>query len=493
MEATQGPGTSSEGGSEIDHVIQHEGEEHFERVADKGDLYLPLAVSPCGKMMAIWIMIPSKDIDKKSKFNMYLAVLYLVGDGEEQRDEDNVSKESKEREESVHAPRHTLIYPSTKWRTVLDERLPSRAMSACFSPCSRYLAVLCGGGTLHVWSIGTRRREVRGKGEIRREGVRWGKCSFISLPSSSSDTLLSYGDIPFFVPFIVKKFENEEGIRCFFSPCGSTLAAAMKSSLHFFRVPADMDTGAFTPCSTLPRTTVKREGVSDSLPCYHIGQVERSVQLPDSCWITFADRNMQYRTEEYKWRYPRCPLCCQHGEKRGRSSGKYGKEKSASTKSCGAHVLERSRIDWNGFSDLSNQIEKRVRGTQIWSSTGMVAIEVQQEKEASQYPRAGILLFRATPDSIDVCSGLKSEMNGRKKTKVVDIHFGPNSDHYMFVQVQVGVQFFLYVYRHDEKEDRSRLANYFSYRKVQEIEYSDFVDAFSICTFFSPSHSHVYV
>mmetsp|Transcript_39420 Transcript_39420/g.101045 ORF Transcript_39420/g.101045 Transcript_39420/m.101045 type:complete len:97 (-) Transcript_39420:1638-1928(-) len=66
----------------------------------------PLALSPCGRMMAL-----SYYVYEKRRYRYFFSILYL--DGKEQ---DDKKDESEKGEMSVRIPGSNVIYPSTKWR-----------------------------------------------------------------------------------------------------------------------------------------------------------------------------------------------------------------------------------------------------------------------------------------------------------------------------------------------------------------------------------------
>jgi len=344
----------------------------------------PLALSPCGRMMAL-----SYYVYEKRRYRYFFSILYL--DGKEQ---DDKKDESEKGEMSVRIPGSNVIYPSTKWRTLLDECLPDLIMSACFSPCCRYLAVLCQSGGLYVWSIATRRRVVKvgeaemsdkEKGEVDRKKSRgskrawWGKpfchlpasplptssstsaslsactspSSFFSPPpplpsSSSSGTLLSEEGIPYFTPFTVTNVEIEKGAEeawtCCFSPRGDTLSLISDRSLHSFHlleVPPSLTvlTSAGTHGEKRGGVMQKR-GVPHLSPCCSCAQplsaVERRTVLTTlpsfhtgqhtrvfmfpPKWVTFAHAPMHDERKVGECVWT-CPILDENSERKGQKAG----------------------------------------------------------------------------------------------------------------------------------------------------------------------------
>jgi len=175
----------------------------------------------------------------------------------------NNEKEKTEKTEATYCTDESIfIYPSVRWRTVWDECVSSKAMSACFSPCNGYLAVLCWKGALYAWSILRSRREVRlrkapadnvvgekeGWGQVKeRDGKRvvWRvpkayplRSSFLIRPAFSP-SLISVASIPYSKQLIVHGVnfgELDRGRKCFFSPLGNELCVVMKVAISIFHI-----------------------------------------------------------------------------------------------------------------------------------------------------------------------------------------------------------------------------------------------------------------
>uniref|UniRef100_A0A7S3DHZ7 Uncharacterized protein n=1 Tax=Palpitomonas bilix TaxID=652834 RepID=A0A7S3DHZ7_9EUKA len=267
----------------METVLQYEGKEQVENLTFECWDHNPEACSTCGKMMAISLSTDT---------NECLVVLYL------NEDERSVKTETcKKRKRSESAPPSNLSNQSTKWRVVLSENMQDDVESACFSPCSRYLAALCRNGSLHVWRIGTRRKAVRVNRVWKNEEVigepknrSWEKgpsSTPLSPLSSQSDTLLSDDSIPFFTPFHVKENteEGEMGWNCFFSPLGDALCVVRQNALQFFRISGEF--GTLRPCCTsvlFSSEQEDREGcdINDiyPFPCFYTGKATKGSDCP---------------------------------------------------------------------------------------------------------------------------------------------------------------------------------------------------------------------
>jgi len=183
------------------------------------------------------LYIDDSESDKESK-----------PDAEEEREK---GREKKEKETSL-SPTPPLVYPSVAYRTVLDELLPSACVSACFSPCHRLLAVVCEDGTLHVWYIQRRHREVRWDEASQKTVAMWsGRADAFPLPPPSS-LCGALGDIPSFTPLLTvnllairdegstrNTYQNRSpcGLsRCFFSRTGDVLCVSTYEYIYSFCV-----------------------------------------------------------------------------------------------------------------------------------------------------------------------------------------------------------------------------------------------------------------
>uniref|UniRef100_A0A7S3DDL0 Uncharacterized protein n=1 Tax=Palpitomonas bilix TaxID=652834 RepID=A0A7S3DDL0_9EUKA len=154
-----------------------------------------MAVSFCRRMIAVR---GSSELNKP-----FISVLYLgdsKADSSSRQDEEQ-GKEGGGKEEEWETPlcpSPSPAFPSLAYRTLLDELLVSACVSACFSPCLRLLAVMCRGGTLRVWYICSRHREVRWDEVKKEEVVVWSRPA----PSPSLSRRCVNGDIPCFYPLL---------------------------------------------------------------------------------------------------------------------------------------------------------------------------------------------------------------------------------------------------------------------------------------------------
>jgi len=397
-------------------------------------------------------------------------------------------------------PSYLMSLSSTTRSTVLDECVPSKVESACFSPCSQYLAVLCQNGTLYIWRIAARRSDLRVKREAKR--ISGSTCNLMPYAHSPPSLLLAsfkhLEGTPFFTPVIVKKInaKRECGVKCFFSHSGHTLSIVMSNSLHYFHFSAEF--GTLVPCCTFqpPSGVGKRERLSRcyrSSPSFDTGQVERVNRFPDY-WLSFADARVH--EGENIWRCSKLKEGSDSVISEARQQTARGNKVTGGTHaiSCGGHLLK-CEIDWNGFDDLGNEMKKKRFSLHAWSSSGNVmGILVHQDREAYYYPRAGILLLLAQYTSLRFLQWIEMGERGNKPTYMFDIQFGPNSDRFLFAHIRYGGDHFLHVYRkrEDEGEVRSQLSTSFSYQRVQKVKL-EFEGSWSrTCTFFSPSLSHLY-
>mmetsp|Transcript_23539 Transcript_23539/g.59404 ORF Transcript_23539/g.59404 Transcript_23539/m.59404 type:complete len:355 (-) Transcript_23539:625-1689(-) len=204
-------------------VLRREKREEMKPLYDQ---YMALRdISPCRKMVAL-------------KDRGHLFVVYMDGE--------SVPNTNSTMQTPATPP---LVFPTLKWRTVLDEVLPSDIAVACFSPCSRYLAVLCSANsTLRVWGIHARSRELKVGGEKGGKEVKWS----IHFPSSSRpshllSSLPSVTAVPFFTPLLAisladvhgtnqQATEEDWGDTCCFSPSGDTLCVITRLQLRTWRV-----------------------------------------------------------------------------------------------------------------------------------------------------------------------------------------------------------------------------------------------------------------
>mmetsp|Transcript_46355 Transcript_46355/g.119628 ORF Transcript_46355/g.119628 Transcript_46355/m.119628 type:complete len:597 (-) Transcript_46355:6-1796(-) len=507
-----------------DAVLQYEGDEDFDTLPDAPTE--PEALSLCNTMMA-----RSFKIKRTNKHR--LAVFYF-GEGHENQGE---------KHRRIKLSRSNFALPSIKWRTVMDECVPSEIASVCFSPCGRYLAVLCMKGSLHLWTITKRRIHARPKGERRDE----------------KEERVADAHIPFFKPFILhdlKIHAIERPTSCFFSPSGNTLCVLIDPFLYSFHilevpVPSSVPSTAdgaeretshrqeamrsvphFCVCCSHPPFPTPRQDKAKmleakelgrkapfltTLPCFYTGQ--RLSTFP-RLWVGFTDsfKNDICTVGACIWKCPRLDeipfeaeeedadadanqILVRHavlGDIRGMTSTTYcspaicpfnailpSRQPSCS---CGV-LLFKSDVVWGSEAVKS---AGKYYGMQAWAPDGRifgVVVEPHYKRQGRSPDIAGIMLLRPHCRAFKQFQFLAFD----KSTVFLDMAFAETTDLLFFVFVHVeervslgNCNHRLYVYRQMGEGGRE------NFRKVQELR-PDFFNSNSSCLFFSPSLSHLYL
>mmetsp|Transcript_43719 Transcript_43719/g.113973 ORF Transcript_43719/g.113973 Transcript_43719/m.113973 type:complete len:423 (-) Transcript_43719:197-1465(-) len=213
-----------------------------------------LAVSACRRMVAMM----SCDPPSPKKIHG-VSVLYVEeGENHPESKPDETTRSKSERirkrkrkrkrvgEEAVSSP--PLVYSSVTYHTVFNQAFGYPCSNVCFSPCSRFLAMVCMDGMLHVWYIRSRHREVRWNQENKKSTAVW-SAPFTPSVSSSVPSPCARGGIPSFTPVLCVNYKAfpRGGKRilgwsefhcayCFFSPTSNVLCVITPNYTYTWRV-----------------------------------------------------------------------------------------------------------------------------------------------------------------------------------------------------------------------------------------------------------------